>query len=369
MKADSTSSQIISNGDSTELSNIYDGFIEDEIRLIYEEDKTGYYTAYRAIETAIPYKYRPLMYWIIGARRIGKTDHLLNLAIRLFNKYGIETAWLRNKKTELSDDDFFRDFLNDAIELGWCTTDWIVDSAGVHTPDKQRVIKWQSISTFSNRRGAGHPNCYLIVYDEFCPEDRKYPKHALTALMSLTKTIIAGKREARVFCLSNFVSLANPFFAGLEIYPDGYFTHYPDKMMMIEKCHGYTCSIADDNPWQNVYRAAKYGDYADESEDTLIELIKPKLNPKKEKYMNFALLIRGSYYLPYEASRYIHWVKSNNVPYGSEVFAADITEVSDKVPLCPDLLKKNIEKCVESDAIRFDSPNTLYSVLSIIYNV
>ena len=94
--------------------------------------------------------------------------------------------------------------------------------------------------------------------------------------------LLAGKREARLFCLSNFVSLTNPFFAGLQIYPEGEITHYPEKRMLIEKCRGYRCSIENDNPWQDVYRAAKYGDYQDESEDKLIELVK-KL-PKKPNY-------------------------------------------------------------------------------------
>lgn len=206
-----------------------------------------------------------------------------------------------------------------------------------------------------------------MVYDEFIPENRDYPRRPLTGLMSLTKSVFAGKREARLFCLSNFVSLTNPFFAGLRIYPDGEITHYPDKAMLIEKCRGYRCSIENDNPWQNVYKAARYGDYQDESEDKLIELVR-KL-PKKASPIGYALKIQDELYQPFDTGKYIHWAHVQSVPYGMQLYAVDVTEVSDKIPLIPDLLKKNIEICTKSDSIRFDSPNTLYSIMSLVYNV
>ena len=254
-------------------------FIEEAIEAISEADLSGYYRALKAMKEALGMNYIPLIYWIIGARRIGKTDFFLHLACYLYQHYGVQTMWIRNKQVELSEPGFYNDFLNDAKHFGWCPEDWYTDSSGVWTDDKEQVIKFQSLSTFGNRRGAAHPDVYMMVYDEFIPEDRKYPPKVLTGLMSLTKTVFAGKREARLFCLSNFVSLANPFFAGLRIYPEGDITHYPEKGMLIERCTGYRCSIESDNPWQNVYKAARYGDYESETEDKLIQLVKPL--PKK----------------------------------------------------------------------------------------
>lgn len=346
---------------------VYDMFIERTIEKICEEDLSGYYRPLKAMHDALGIGYVPLIYWIIGARRIGKTDFFLHLACRLFMDFGVQTMWIRNKQVELSEPGFYNDFLNDAKHFGWCPEDWYSDSSGVWTEDKQQVIKWQSLSTFSNRRGAAHPDVYMMIYDEFIPESRDYPRRPLTALMSLTKSVFAGKREARLFCLSNFVSLTNPFFAGLRIYPEGEITHYPEKGMLIEKCRGYRCSIEHDNPWQNVYKAAKYGDYQDETEDKLIELVK-KL-PKKAKSLNYALVIKGEYYAPFHNGKYVHWAHVQQLPYGTLLFATEITEVSDRIPLLPDLLKKNIEICVKNDAIRFDSPNTLYTIMSLIYNV
>ena len=348
----------------------YDGFIEQTIKEISEEDLSGYYRPMKAIDDAMRHNYIPLIYWIIGARRIGKTDFFLHLACTLYQQYGVQTMWLRNKQVELQEPGFFNDFLNDAKHFNWCPEGWYSDSSGVWTEDKQQVIKFQALSTFGNRRGAAHPDVYLMVYDEFIPESRDYPlrgSRMLTALMSLTKTVFAGKREARLFCLSNFVSLTNPFFAGLRIYPEGDLTHYPEKRMIIEKCSGYRCSIDKENPWQDVYKAARYGDYQDETEDKLIDLVR-KL-PKKRSSLNYALKINEELYQPFDTGKYIHWAHVQSVPYSTLIFATEITEVSDKIPLIPDMFKKNIEICVKNDTIRFDSPNTLYTIMSIVYNV
>lgn len=344
-------------------------FIEERIEYLAEHDKSGFYRPLKAMHDALNIGYVPLIYWIIGARRIGKTDFFLHLACDLFLTYGVQTMWIRNKQVELQDPGFFNDFLNDAKKFNWCPEDWVCRADGVWTDSKggDCVIKWQSLSTFGNRRGAAHPDVYMMVYDEFIPENRDYPRRPLTGLMSLTKSVFAGKREARLFCLSNFVSLTNPFFAGLRIYPDGEITHYPDKAMLIEKCRGYRCSIESDNPWQNVYKAARYGDYQDESEDKLIELVR-KL-PKKASPIGYALKIQDELYQPFDTGKYIHWAHVQSVPYGMQLYAVDVTEVSDKIPLIPDLLKKNIEICTKSDSIRFDSPNTLYSIMSLVYNV
>lgn len=347
----------------------YDLFIEETIRRICEEDLSGFYRPLRAMDSALENGYVPLIYWIIGARRIGKTDFFLHLACELWEKHRVQTMWLRNKQVELTEPGFYNDFLNDAKRFCWCPEEWTAKSDGVWTSEKdgELVIKWQSLSTFSNRRGAAHPDVYMMIYDEFIPESRDYPRRPLTALMSLTKSVFAGKREARLFCLSNFVSLTNPFFAGLRIYPDGDITHYPQKAMLIEKCRGYRCSIENDNPWQNVYKAARYGDYQDESEDKLIELVK-KL-PKKSKSIGYAVKIQNEIYQPFDTGKSIHWCHVEHIPHGLQLFAADVLEVSDKIPLLPDLLKRNIEICVQNDTIRFDSPNTLYSIMSLVYNV
>ena len=84
-----------------------------------------------------------------------------------------------------------------------------------------------------------------MIFDEFIPEDRHYSRGCLKALMSLTQTVFSGREGRRCICTSNFIALSNPYFAGLEIYPDpdSEVSAYPEKGVAVEKCVGYRCSI------------------------------------------------------------------------------------------------------------------------------
>ena len=60
------------------------------------------------------------MFNVIGGRGCGKTDYLLRIACELYQRHGCQTTWVRHKLNELSDEGNYKDFLNDAKELGWC---------------------------------------------------------------------------------------------------------------------------------------------------------------------------------------------------------------------------------------------------------
>lgn len=286
----------------------------------------------------------------------------------LYNCFGLQTMWIRNKLVETSESSFYIDFLNDARKFGWCDESWHTDKTGVWNGDSQ-IIKFQSLSTFSNRRGAAHPDVALIIIDEFCPEDRKYPKNAVTGLMSLTKTVFAGRTDARVLAFSNIVSAANPYFAKLEIYPSREdITLFPDKLMLIERCKGYRCSIETNNPWNKVYKAARYDDYADESEDTLLDLIAKV--PKTSRPSAYAILKDGKYYRPFDTPRFVVWSLQKNQPSGKiQIYAAEINEVSDNVPLMPKGILRDLQTQIENNTVRFETPNVMYQILSMLYDV
>ena len=349
------------------------GYIEDEILALHDEfqqipESAGFFTAAKAVNAAKASGSDVMVYFIIGARRMGKTDFFLALALRIYQKYGRQTMWLRNKLTEVDERKFTVDFLNDAFHFGWIAGDWKVDDVGVWDPDKNLAIKFQSLSTFSNRRGPAHPDVDLIFLDEFIPEDRRYPKGCVQGLLSLSMTVFAGREEARIFAASNPVSLANPYFATLEIYPSSRdVTVFPDKGCLIERAKGYRKSITAESSWSKVYRAGKYSGYNDDREDRLIELVCRQ--PKGVSPAPYALAIGGKFFRPYHARKFVFWRQEAQPDGKCEIYTPEITEVTASVMLIPPILKKNLEDCVRSNEIRFDSPNTLYSVLSIIYTV
>lgn len=328
-------------------------------------DNGGRYNALKIL----PHLDRCMVAFILGARRIGKTDLFLRLACDLYQQYGLKTMWMRNKDVELTDPSFYGDFLNDAKLFKWCPEDWEARADGVHVSadkDSDIAIKFQAVSTFSNRRGGAHPDVELIVMDEIMPEDRRYPKRCATGLLSITMTVFNGRPTARLFCLSNFTEATNPYFVKYRIFPgkNRDVTVFPDKRMLIERCNGYVRSVEDGNPWADVYKAAGVGMYEREDEDPMMALI--KRTPKGAKPAPYLIVSDGQ--------QYRYWLKDNLV-YWSEFKGGDgivrytpnLNECTDTVKLMPNMLRRDIQVCLESGVLRFNTPNTMYAILSCCY--
>lgn len=306
--------------------------------------------------------------FIVGERRIGKTLHFQKKAFELWDKEKLQTMWLRNKKIELSDPAFANDFLNAPKKFGWCPDTTFSNGEGIFT-DKtkaEQIIKFQSISTFSNRRGNMTDKVGMIVFDEFMPEDRKYPKRCHIGLMSLTKTVLSGRTDSKCYCLSNFISAGNPYFVGFQIYPKKELdvTYFPNKGLAIEVCRGYKGAIEDDNPWNRIYRAGQYQNYADEKEDSLFNLIARV--PKGSRLNNFFIKIDNVIYGSSYKNGLVYWhIASPNTRY---IFTPSLQESSDTVMMIPKFVKQIIKEGSELNILRFQNPNIMYAILSIIYD-
>lgn len=331
-------------------------------------DNNGYYNPGKIL----PYLDDTMVFFIVGERRIGKTDYFLRLACRLYIETGKQTMWIRNKLVELQDPSFHAAFLTDAKRYGWCPPEWETRSDGVYTSegrDGQQVILFQSITTFSNRRGGSNPDVLMMVFDEFMPEDRRYPPAAAKGLMSLTKTVFSGNSEARVFCLSNIVSAVNPYFAAFRIYPEAGrdVTLYPDKRILIERCRGYHRAIEQDNPWTAIYRAGRYGDYADESEDDLLSLVVDRM-PKGLAPYDWGIVASGQLYRAYAGDRWIYFARQGgDPPRGLTLYTADREAVSNRVRYIPSDITRAIKGIFDRGLGRFIGANCLFDIMSIIY--
>ena len=305
---------------------------------------------------------------IIGARRIGKTDLFLRLACDLWQRFNLRTMWVRNKLTELKEPSFFNEFLNDAKLHKWCPEGWTTKADGVHDPgDPEPIILFQSISVFSNRRGGAHPEVIMMVLDEFMPEDRKYPHMCASGLLSLTKTVFSGNEEARCFCLSNFVSAANPYFVKFRIYPrkDQDITVFPDKSILIERCRNYRCAILEDNKWNRAYKAAGVGNYASEEEDRLIELIRPV--PKGSTPAPWLVLSDGVLYRRWQKNGMSYWNEYKGSTKDTVIYTPNLKECSDSVTLMMPFMKKHIEEEMQLGMLRFKNPNVMFAILSMVF--
>lgn len=332
--------------------------------LIEYGDNDGWYNG----QKLLPHFDDTMIMMIIGARRIGKTDLFLRLACDLWQRFNLRTMWVRNKLTELKEPSFFNEFLNDAKLHNWCPEGWMTKADGVHDPgDPEPIILFQSISVFSNRRGGAHPEVIMMVLDEFMPEDRKYPHMCATGLLSLTKTVFSGNEEARCFCLSNFVSAANPYFVKFRIYPrkDQDITVFPDKSILIERCRGYRCAILEDNKWNRAYKAAGVGNYASEEEDRLIELIRSV--PKGATPAPWLVLSDGVLYRRWQKNGMSYWNEYKGSIKDTVIYTPNLKECSDSVTLMMPFMKKHIEEEMQMGMLRFKNPNVMFAILSMVF--
>ena len=332
--------------------------------LIEYGNNDGWYNG----QKLLPHFDDTMIMMIIGARRIGKTDLFLRLACDLWQRFNLRTMWVRNKLTELKEPSFFNEFLNDAKLHNWCPEGWVTKADGVHDPgDPEPVILFQSISVFSNRRGGAHPEVIMMVLDEFMPEDRKYPHMCATGLLSLTKTVFSGNEEARCFCLSNFVSAANPYFVKFRIYPrkDQDITVFPDKSILIERCKDYRCAILEDNKWNRAYKAAGVGNYASEEEDRLIELIRPV--PKGATPAPWLVLSDGVLYRRWQKNGMSYWNDYKGSIKDTVIYTPNLKECSDSVTLMMPFMKKHIEEEMQMGMLRFKNPNVMFAILSMVF--
>ena len=329
-------------------------------------DNGGRYNALKIL----PYLDRCMVSFILGARRIGKTDLFLRLACDLWQQYGLKTMWMRNKDVELTDPSFYGDFLNDAKLFGWCPDSWEARADGVHVgPDKddELIIKFQAVSTFSNRRGGAHPDVELMIMDEIMPEDRRYPKRCATGLMSITMSVFNGRPNARLFCLSNFTEATNPYFVKYRIFPapGRDVTVFRDKRMLIERCNGYVTSVDNGNPWADVYKGARIGMYESETEDPMMAMIRRV--PKGAKRCPYILIIEGIQYRWWIKNGCVYWDEYRARDPGTVRYTPNLNECTDTVNLMPAYMRRDIQDCLEAGAIRFSTPNVMYAILSCCY--
>lgn len=314
-----------------------------------------------------------LLYNAIGGRGCGKTDYGLQIAIKLYQCYGCATTWIRHKDKELTDEGNYRGFLNDPKHFGWCPEEWIVKADGVYTgKDGEQLIIFKSVNTFSNARGAGHPNVLFAVFDEMLPEDGKYrpsPKMCVRGLLSLMETMTRGRDGSLLLVMSNYVTARNPYWAKLEIYNDPRYdvTLFEDKAVAIEVCRGYKFVLRPDSKLAKLKRAAKMPEYEDEKADPLLGLVE-KI-PNGAKPIDSFIYTDGMYCREFVHNGISYWMQHKGQIRDSDiVYSPDISECTKGIQALPKWFYKYLTERMETNLLRFSNPNVMFKILNIIYD-
>lgn len=307
--------------------------------------------------------------FVTGARRIGKTDYFLKEICDNYQKDGSQAVWVRDYD-KVFNKKFCNTFLTDAKLFGWCPPEWYCKPEdGVYTAEKdgERVVWFQGLNTFSNSRGGSTPDVSLIHVDEFMNEQRRYPTEPAKAIKSIVKTYTSQREDAICYLSSNFISSANPYFAHWRIYPErgNDVTYFKNGSVAIEVCRGYKTAFPPNNKWAMAEEGIT-NDYESPEEDALFNLI---MSTKKgERWHVFIQSNKLVYKAVFHNNLVYFSPMTDKLPNNAYIMTPNLTEMDGKVKFISPWVRKAVKDWHELGMIRFNDPNTMFDILSIVFN-
>lgn len=169
----------------------------------------------------------------IGARGIGKTFSQKRRVTKRFIEHGEMFVLVRRYKVELKK---VNTFFNDIKEF-FPDHEFKVQGNQFYIDGKLAGYAI-ALSTFQNEKSASYPEVKTILFDEFIREEGTtvgYLKNEVNSFLNLMDTIIRTRDDARVICMSNAVTIVNPYFLYFQLYPDvsKRFNRYEDIVIEI----------------------------------------------------------------------------------------------------------------------------------------
>lgn len=206
--------------------------------------------------------YNRVLNFVIGARGIGKSYSMKEHPIRRFIKYGEQMIYVRRYKPELKKlGNYFAD-----VQDKFPDHDFKVKGRELYIDNK--LFGWAiPLSTWQSEKSNAYPNVCTIVFDEFIREkdNSGYIPNEVNALLNLMDTVFRNRENVRCVCLSNAVSVVNPYFI--------YFNILPDISKRFNAYRSILVEIPDSHDFSEMRRQTRFGslidgtDYADMSLD------------------------------------------------------------------------------------------------------
>ena len=206
--------------------------------------------------------YNRILNFVIGARGIGKSFFFKEYPIKRFLKHGEQFIYVRRYKGELRK---LKNYFND-VAFKFPDTKFEVKGWELHINGK--VAGWGiPLSTWQTEKSNAYPNVQNIIFDEFIREkdNSGYIPNEVEALLNLMDTVFRNRENVRCFCLSNAVTIVNPYFL--------YFNLVPNKNKRFNAYDSIVVEIPDSYDFSNERRKTTFGrlingtEYADMSLD------------------------------------------------------------------------------------------------------
>lgn len=199
--------------------------------------------------------YDRILNFVIGARGIGKSYAMKKHPIKRFIKYGEQFIYVRRYKPELKKignyfNDIAQEFPNHEFKVKG--RQFFIDG---------KLAGWAiPLSAWQSEKSNAYPMVTTIIFDEFIRErdNSGYIPNEVDALLNLMDTVFRTRENGRCICLSNAVSVINPYFVYFGLVPDINKRFNAYKHILIE--------IPDSKDFSDERRKTKFGQLIDGTE-------------------------------------------------------------------------------------------------------
>ncbi len=161
--------------------------------------------------------YNRILNFIIGARGIGKSFAMKEYPIKRFLKSGEQFIYVRRYKGELKK---VKNYFNDVM-VKFPKHQFKVKGREFYIDGK--LAGWAiPLSMWQSEKSNAYPNVGTIIFDEFIREkdNSGYIPNEVEALLNLMDTVFRNRDNVRCVCLSNAVSIVNPYFLYFDLVPN-----------------------------------------------------------------------------------------------------------------------------------------------------
>lgn len=308
-----------------------------------------------------------LFNFVIGGRSTGKTFAAKKWAINSFLNKGHEFCYVRRYKD--SDMKYIGQFFDDIAPY---FPDHYLCCDGERFIIDDQTAGWAiPLSTSISLKSTAFPNVQSIIFDEFIIEKGKqhYLKNEVETLLDLYVTI-ARERDVKLICLSNALSITNPYFQyfDLEVPYNGNF--WKNGELLVEMVHvdGFI-ERRKKSRFGQVIRGTRYERYSIENEFLLDN---PEFIQKRSADASIycGLMCMGVLYGVWvsrkEALLYISEKCPDTVPISYSLTLEDHTPNRLYAGKSKPWPIRQIESYFELGRVRFENQNTKNVMLSIL---
>lgn len=234
--------------------------------------------------------YNRILNFIIGARGIGKSYAMKKYPINRFLKHGEQFIYVRRYKPELKK---IGNYFND-IAMEFPEHQFKIKGRELHIDGK--LAGWAiPLSSWQSEKSNAYPMVTTIIFDEFIREkdNSGYLPNEVTSLLNLMDTVFRDRENVRTICLSNAVSVVNPYFL--------YFNIVPDITKRFNANSDIVVEIPDSKDFSEQRRKTKFGKLIDGTEYGDMSLDNEFINDSqvfiekrnKESKFQFTIVYKG----------------------------------------------------------------------------